>query len=228
VNGSDGPPEVRASVERGVATLVVDNPSRANAMTRAMLEAVPGLLRDVGRDDRACVLVVRGAGERAFVSGADVAELAASRATADAARASDAVLDGFWAAWLEFPKPIVALVRGACVGGGLLLALLADIRIAGGSSRFAAAAAGIGAGLPVWAVDALRAAVGPAFAMELLLSAQWVDADRAVGMGLVNHVVADDALDQSASALAAAIAAVRGSGGTQLGSRVGGRGLVGG
>lgn len=228
MNRSAGAPQVRLWVEHGVATLVVDNPARANALTRSMLEAVPELLADAARDDGVKVLVVRGAGDRAFVSGADVAEFAASRATADAARDYDAVLDRFWTAWHEFPKPVVAVIRGACVGGGLLLALVADMRIAGGSSRFAAAAAGIGAGLPVWAVDALRAAVGPAHAMEMLLGAQWVDADRAERIGLVNHVVGDTDLDPSAAALVHAIVANRGSGGAEPVARMRGRSRGGG
>jgi enoyl-CoA hydratase len=211
-------PRVRAGVEQGVGTVVFDNPTRANALTLAMIRTAPQVLAGLADDDAVHAVVVRGAGRRAFVSGADVTEFAASRATPDAARAFDTALDEFWAAWASFPKPVVAALHGACVGGGLLLALLADVRVAGSSSRFAAAAAAIGAGLPVWAVDALRRAVGPAHAMEMLLGAQWVAAPHAARVGLVNHVVPDAEVDGAVTHLVRAIAAGAASGGLEAGA----------
>ena len=117
------------------------------------------------------------------------------------------MLDAFWAAWDSFDKPTIAMIRGACIGGGLLVALKADIRVASDDSTFAAAAAALGVGLVTWGVDAVLTAVGPAYASELLFSARRVSAEEALGMRLVNRVVPDPELETTAFALAAQVVA---------------------
>ena len=124
------------------------------------------------------VVVVSGAGGKAFASGADLVEYERSRATPAARADYDEVLDAFWASWDAFDKPTIAMIRGACVGGGLFVALTADIRVAADDSEFAALAAALGVGLVTWGVDAVLTAVGPAYASELLFSAR-----RVVGRG---------------------------------------------
>ena len=184
-----GSAQVVAEVDAGVGRIIFDNPEHRNALTLAMQRATTRTLAAFADDPEVDVVVVSGSGDRAFASGADIVEYEASRGTAASEAAYDEVLDAFWAGWSRFTKPVVAMIHGACIGGGLLVALQADIRIASSDSQFAAAAAALGAGLPTWAVDALCGAVGPAYASELLFSARRIPASEALAMGLVNRVV---------------------------------------
>jgi len=202
-----GSAQLRATVDGGIARIVFDNEERRNALTLEMQRAVTRVLAELGDDPDVRVVVVSGAGDKAFVSGADVVEFEASRANAVTRADYDAVLDAFWTAWDEFEKPTIAMIRGFCIGGGLLVALKADILVASDDSQFAAAAAALGAGLVTWGVDAVLAAVGPAYASELLFSARWVSAVEALGMGLVNRVVSDPELEAAVLELAAQIVA---------------------
>ena len=188
-----------------------NNPERHNALTLAMQRALTRTLAEFGDDPEVRVVVTSGAGNRSFVSGADVEEYARSRSSSSARAAYDAVLDAFWQSWDAFEKPTIAMVRGYCIGGGLLVALKADIRIAAAGSQFAAAAAGLGVGLQTWGVGAILTAVGPAYASELLFSARRVSAAEALTMGLVNRVVPDQALEATTLELAGAIAAAQGA-----------------
>jgi enoyl-CoA hydratase/carnithine racemase len=202
-----GTDQLLASVEDGVGRLVFDNRDRHNAITLAMQRAVPTTLAAFDDDTTVHVVVVAGAGDRSFVSGADITEFHASRAT-DAARAEyDATLAAYWSAWDTFEKPIVAMIRGHCIGGGLLTALKADMRIAAVGSEFGVAAARLGAGLATWGVDAVLAAVGPSWASEMLFSARRLSAEEAVAIGLVNRVAPGDQLERTTAALTAAIVA---------------------
>jgi enoyl-CoA hydratase/carnithine racemase len=203
-----GSSQVVADVDAGAGRIVFDNPAHRNALTLAMLQATTRALMVFADDPEVEVVVVSGRGDRAFVSGADIVEYEASRATASARAAYDDVLDAFWAGWDRFTKPVVAMIRGACIGGGLYVALKADVRIASPDSQFAAAAAALGAGLPTWAVDALRTTVGPAYASELLFSARPVSAAEALTMGLVNRVVPGSELTTTVLGLARQIVAV--------------------
>ena len=202
-----GNAQLHATVDDGIGAIVFDNPDRRNALTSAMQRGVTDVLAKFGDDPDVRVVVVSGAGGHAFSSGADVVEFEHSRASAAARAEYDATLDAFWAAWDSFTKPTVAMIRGACIGGGLLVALKADIRIASDRSTFAAAAAALGVGLVTWGVDAVLTAAGPAYASELLFSARRVVAADALRMGLVNRVVPDPELETTAFELAAQVAA---------------------
>jgi enoyl-CoA hydratase len=202
-----GTAQLHATVDGGIARVVFDNQDRRNALTLEMQRAVTRALTELAEDPDVCVVVVSGAGSKAFVSGADVVEYEQSRATAATRAAYDDVLDAFWAAWDAFEKPTIAMIRGFCIGGGLLVALKAHIRVASDDCQFAAAAAALGVGLVTWGVDAVLTTVGPAYASELLFSARRVSAAEALGMGLVNRVVPDLELEATALELAAQVVA---------------------
>ena len=146
------------------------------------------------------VVVITGAGDRAFVSGADISEFGDRRTTPEARAEYDRGRRGVGAAWAGLEKPIIAMIRGYCIGGGLLTALQADIRIAADDSQFGVPAARLGLGYGYGGVAALMALVGPAFAAEILFSARRLSAAEALQCGLVNRVVPvadlEDAVDE--------------------------------
>jgi enoyl-CoA hydratase len=202
-----GSAQLIARVDRGVGRVVFNNPDRGNALTLEMQRALTRTLAEFTDDADVRVVVVSGSGDRAFVSGADIDEYEQSRARASTRAEYDAALDAFWHSWDTFQKPTIAMVRGYCIGGGLLVALKADMRIASAGSQFAAAAAALGVGLVTWGVDAVLTAVGPAYASELLFSARRVSAAGALEMGLVNRVVPDRELEATTLELAGSIVA---------------------
>jgi enoyl-CoA hydratase/carnithine racemase len=202
-----GTEKMLAHVEDGIGWMIVNNPERHNAMGVEMFAAVPQILNAFQDDPDVRVVVVRGAGERAFVSGGDISQFGERRTApedrADYNRGSNLS----WGAWDALDKPVIAMIRGYCLGGGLLLAMKADIRIASAGSQFGIPAARLGLGYPLSGVEALMALTGPASTAEILFSARRLKADEALQAGLVNRVVADDQLEAEVLALAAAITA---------------------
>jgi enoyl-CoA hydratase/carnithine racemase len=196
-----------AYVADGIGWVVYNNPERHNAMTFDMQAAVPRILDALATDPEVRVVVVRGAGQKAFVSGADISEFADKRTAADARAAYDEVLNAAWTAWRRIDKPVIAMIRGFCIGGGLLTAMKADIRIAAEGSEFAVPAARLGLGLAYDSVAELVSIVGPGWAAELAFSAHRIDAAEALRIGLVNHVVPDAELEARVRDLAGRIAA---------------------
>jgi len=202
-----GTAKLLASRAGGVATLTFNNPEKHNALAREMQLALPGTLEQIRADADVRVLVITGAGNRAFVSGADISEFGQHR-TRDADRAEyDRAGAATSRAWAAFDKPIVAEIRGYCIGGGLLTALAADIRIASDDSQFAVPAARLGLGYPLSGVDALASVVGRAWAAEILFSARRLTADEAVQIGLINRAVPAGDLHATVADLAGRIAA---------------------
>jgi enoyl-CoA hydratase/carnithine racemase len=189
-----------------VATVTFNNPGKRNALSADMRAALPGLLKALNADGDVRVIVMTGAGDKAFASGADISEFGEQRTTA-AARAS---YDQAWAAvndaWASLEKPVIAMIRGFCMGGGLLTALQADIRIAADDSQFGVPAARLGLGYGVTGVTALMSLVGPAYTAEILFSARRFSAAEALRMGLVNRVVPAASLRADVLSLADGIA----------------------
>ena len=189
-----------------VAVVTFNNPARHNALSGDMRAALPGVLEVLQADSAVHAVVLTGAGDKAFISGADISEFA-ERRTTSAARAE---YDQGWAAlnraWGSLEKPVIAMIRGFCLGAGLLIALQADIRIASADSQFGIPAARLGLAPGFAGVDTLVNLVGPAWAAEVLFTARRFPAAEALRMGLVNRVVpAVDLLDE-AMALARGIA----------------------
>src|SRR4051812_39859392 len=137
-----------ASVRGPVATLAIDNPAKRNALDLAMWKAVPELLRSLEAEPEVRVIVIRGAGHAAFASGADIAEFETVRATADGARAYEAANEAAFAAVSACRRPVIAMIRGFCLGGGLGLAMACDMRIAANDAVFGIPAARLGLGYP--------------------------------------------------------------------------------
>jgi enoyl-CoA hydratase len=196
---------IRAERQGAVGTLVIDNPRRRNAMDLGMYAAVPGAVASLLSDERLRVVVLRGEGDVAFGAGSDISEFRAER-TGDAAHHYNATEAAAAEAIERIPVPVIAAIHGACMGGGVGLALCTDLRIAADDARFAITPAKLGVGYPPDAVGRLVAVVGAARATELLLTARPLDADEAARIGLVHRVVAKADLDAHVAALAEAIA----------------------
>ena len=206
LNHETGTDQLLVEVAGSVATVTFNNPARRNALTAQMRAALPGVLAALNADGDVRVVVATGAGEAAFMSGADISEFAAQR-TAPADRAAfDRGQAALAEAWATLDKPVIAMIRGYCLGGGLLTALQADIRIASDDSQFGIPAARLGLGYAFSGVTRLITLVGPAKAAELLFSARRFSAAEALQMGLVNQVVPGDALHETVYGLASAIA----------------------
>jgi enoyl-CoA hydratase/carnithine racemase len=201
-----GTDKLLVEVSGPVATVTFNNPGKRNALSADIRAALPGLLSALNADGEVRVIVLTGAGDKAFASGADVSEFGEQR-TAPAARAS---YDQSWAAVNDalssLDKPVIAMIRGFCMGGGLLTALQADIRIASDDSQFGIPAARIGLGYPVSGVTALMNLIGSACTAEVLFSARRFSAAEALQMGLVNRVVPADGLREAVAGLAGDIA----------------------
>jgi len=196
-----------ASVEGPVGHLVFNQPDKLNAVSLDMWAAIPTILDAFASDDAVKVVVVSGAGGKAFVSGADISEFAEQRTGIEATRRYEAISKAGPAALAGFPKPTIARIAGYCIGGGLAVALSCDIRLASSDSRFGIPAARLGLGYDFPGIRKLVQLVGHAYAREIFFGARRYDAATALRMGLLNHVVEGDALDGEVTGLAHDIAA---------------------
>jgi enoyl-CoA hydratase len=194
-------------VTDGIATVTFNRPDKHNALSMEMQAGVPVVAVALSQDPDVRVVVMTGAGDRAFVSGADISEFGDRRTEVDARAAYDRSTGSMLSAWRELTKPVIAMVRGYCLGGGLLTALQADLRIAADDAQFGIPAAKLGLGYSAGGVESLARVVGASWAAELLFSARRIDAETAVRIGLVNHVVPSESLRDEVMDLAAGIAA---------------------
>jgi enoyl-CoA hydratase len=207
VDHDPGTDKLLVDVTDGVARLTFNNPARRNALSVEMRMALPDVLKGFEADPDVRVVVITGAGDKAFVSGADISEFGAQRTEPEARAAYDAKAAEGGAAWAALTKPVIAMIRGFCIGGGLLTALQADIRIAADDARFGVPAARLGLGYGYGGVETLMTLVGPAHAADILFSARHLDAAEAERVGLVNRVVPVADLEDEVSGLARAITA---------------------
>ena len=196
-----------ARVEDGIGWMTYNNPARLNAISLAMQLAVPVALRAFQAEPDVRVIVVRGAGGKAFVSGADISEFGPKRTSVEARAEYDRAAGEAWSAWGDVDKPILAMIQGYCIGGGLLTAMQADIRIGAEGSQFGVPAARLGLGYGYGGVEQLIQLVGPAWASEILFSARRLTAEEAERVGLVNRVVPAAELEEAVRGLADTIAA---------------------
>jgi enoyl-CoA hydratase len=201
-----GTDKLLVDVADTIALVTFNNPAKRNALSADIRAALPDVLGGLQADDGVRVVIITGAGDKAFASGADISEFA-DRRTSPAARAEyDRLAAAINQAWDGLEKPLIAMIRGFCMGGGLFTALHADIRIASDDSQFGVPAArlGVGPGLP--GVASLTGLVGQAAAAEILFSARRYPADEALRMGLVNRVVPASSLRDETMSLARTIA----------------------
>ena len=197
---------VLAEIEAGVGLITFSNPDKMNAMSVSMWRSLAEALDRFETDDAVRVLVLTGAGHKAFVSGADISEFEAARGSAEAQASYDGATAAGRARLGAFHKPVIARVRGFCLGGGLGLALQADLRIAAVDSVFGIPAVRLGTANGADIVRRLVALVGPGQASQLLLTGERIAAAEAQRIGLVNRVVPDEDLSDVVVDLARAIA----------------------
>jgi enoyl-CoA hydratase len=198
--------KVLAHKEGGVGTLTFNNPERRNAVSLDMWEAAAGILEKFAGDSEVRVVVVTGAGGKAFVSGADISRFGEERSTVEAIARYNASVEKANNAFCEFPKPTIAMIRGYCIGGGVGLAICCDLRICSENAKFGVPAAKLGLGYGYAGIKRLSDLVGPAFTKEIFFTARQFDAEEARAMGLVNRVVPDPELETFVRGYADAIA----------------------
>ncbi len=196
---------VETRVEGPIGWLIFDHEARRNALNHAMWAAIPEAVARFEADDAVRVVVMRGAGDVAFVSGADISEFSENR-VGEAAQAYDAVNGDAFGALQSMSKPLVAMIHGFCVGGGCALALCADIRIADEDAVFAIPAGRLGLGYSASGLATLVRVVGDASARDLFLTARRVKADEALRLGLVSSVHPKPALASATNDLVAGMA----------------------
>ena len=184
-----------AEKDGAIGRLIFNNPARHNAVSLEMWQAVAQIMDDFEQDDRVRVIVLSGAGGKAFVSGADISEFKERRATEEAAAAYAKVSESARLKLNDTLKPTIAMIRGYCIGGGLATALACDIRIAAEGSRFGIPAAKLGLGYAYDGIKKLIDMVGPAFAREIFYTARQFTAEEALQMGLINRLVPSDELE---------------------------------
>jgi len=172
-----------------VGYVIFNNPERHNAVSMEMWEATKSILDGYAKDDDVRVVVLMGAGGKAFVSGADISKFGSERATPEAVEVYNKMTEMAYAGIHDFPKPTIAMIEGYCIGGGLGLAVSCDMRICSDKSRFAVPAAKLGLGYDYPGLKRLMDIVGPSFTKEIFFTARQFDAEEARVMGLVNRVV---------------------------------------
>lgn len=190
-----------------IARLLINHPQRRNAFTRAMWRALPGLVQQAASDRRTRIVVVQSATPGMFAAGADISEFEATYASPEEAQRASQEIEDAGAALEACPMPVLALIDGPCVGGGLALAMACDMRIASERSRFGITAARLGLSYPLHDLRRLVQACGLAAASELLYGTQLWPAERALQAGLINQVHVTDTLEAGSKELLHAIAA---------------------
>jgi enoyl-CoA hydratase/carnithine racemase len=190
----------------GIATVALDRPGKLNALTRSMWEHLGETIAALSSDDSVRCVIVRGAGEKAFSPGNDIGEFATARSNKAQAVEYGASMHRSAAALAACRHPLVAQIHGICVGGGLEIAALCDLRICGTGSRFGAPIKNLGLVMAYPEMAPLVRLVGPAIALEILLEGRVFDAREALAKGLVTRVVEDDRVEGEARATAERIA----------------------
>ena len=175
--------------EGHVGTVTFNNPERLNAVSLEMWEATAAMLAECRNDPDIRVVVLTGAGGKAFVSGADISKFDKERSSQEMIDRYNESVDRANNAFFNLPKPTIAMIRGYCIGGGVGLALSCDLRICTEGSKFAVPAAKLSIGYRYAGLKKLVDVVGPSFAKEIFFTARQFDTTEALAMGLVNRVV---------------------------------------
>ena len=195
-----------AHVEDGVGWITFNQPNKRNAVSLAMWQAIPEIIEYFAGSDEVRVVVLKGAGDKAFVSGADISEFEEVRNTPEQVEIYEAATGAANFALKSLEKPLIAMIRGFCIGGGMAIALTADLRVTAYDGQFGVPAAKLGLGYGYGGIKELMNIVGPSFAKEIFFTGGRFSAADAKTMGLVNRVVPGDELESVVMALATTIA----------------------
>lgn len=207
VNASTSAPTVLLEREGDVAIVVLNRPEKLNATTMPMWQLLDQTLCALDADDSIRCIVIRGAGTRAFGPGNDISEFETHRSNVEQARQYGPVMHGALRAIARCRHPLVAMIHGICVGGGLGIASLCDIRICGESSRFGVPVNKLGLAMSHDEMSGLMRIAGPDVTLEMLLEGRVFDAAEALHKRIVSRVVADADVEEAALQAARNIAA---------------------
>jgi enoyl-CoA hydratase/carnithine racemase len=196
-----------AEKDGAIGWITFNNPERRNAVSMAMWEALADIVRDYAQDDAIRVIVLKGAGDKAFVSGADISEFEQKRSSPETTKIYNQAADMATEELTHVGKPTIAMIRGYCIGGGVSVALSCDMRIAAEGARFGVPAARLGLGYAAKGVRKLIDVVGPSFAKEIFYTARQFTAGEAAAMGLINRMLPDGQLEAYVRDYAIAISA---------------------
>src|SRR5689334_17708135 len=189
-----------------IVTVTLNRPDKLNALTKPMWQLLGDTIAALSADDEIRCIVVRGAGDKAFAPGNDISEFESERANVEQARAYGEIMRSTLAAFAQCRHPLVAMIKGICVGGGLEIAANCDLRICAASSRFGAPVNKLGLVMAHAELQGLLQLVGRATALEILLEGRVFDAPEAKDKGLVTRIVPDDKVEEEAYATARRIA----------------------
>ena len=198
--------EIVAQRDGGIVTVVLNRPEKLNALTKPMWQRLGEVFREMSDDDSIRCIVLRGAGTKSFAPGNDISEFENERSNVEQARAYGRIMHSTIDAIANCRHPVVAMIHGICVGGGMEIAGLADIRICGESSRFGVPIKNLGLVMAYGEIGALIELAGRAAAMEILLEGRIFGATEAKEKGLVTRVVPDAEVEAEALATAGRIA----------------------
>jgi enoyl-CoA hydratase/carnithine racemase len=198
---------IEARRDGAIGWLVFDNPARRNAVSIGMWQAIPQVLEDFGADPAVRVVVLAGAGDQAFVSGADISQFEAQRSDPEAVQRYESIAEGAQQRLQNFDKPTLAMIRGYCLGAGVNIATACDLRIAAEDARIGIPAARMGLGYRASATKNLVDVAGAANAREMLLTGRQFSAAEAREMGLVHKVVDTPSLERATREYCANLAA---------------------
>lgn len=187
---------VQTWLDRSTLHIRFNNPARHNALSVDMWAAVPPLLQQADQDEAVRLVVFSGAGEKAFVSGADISQFEDMRAAKEAVAKYEVLAEEALASIHDFPKPTLSCIRGYCIGGGVNVAIACDLRLASTDSVFAIPAARLGLGYRYSAMKNLVDLIGPGAAKDLFYTARRIDAREAKELGLVTRICEPDQLPQ--------------------------------
>jgi enoyl-CoA hydratase len=184
-----------AEKDGAIGWMIFNNPERRNALSLDMWQAMPVILDEFERDPAIRVVVLKGAGDKAFVSGADISQFEKQRSSAESIAHYDKIAEAANARLQDCRKPVIAMIHGFCIGGGVGVSLLCDLRIAADTARFGVPAARLGLGYRWGGVKKLVDLVGPSFAKEIFFTARHFSAAEALAMGLINRAVPEAELE---------------------------------
>ena len=178
-----------ARKDGAIGWVIFNNPQKRNAMSLEMYEATAATLEGYAKDPEIRVVILKGEGDKAFVSGADISQFKDRRANAEQVKAAEAISERCNKAIRECPKPVIAMIRGYCMGGGLGIAVVCDMRIASDDSQFGVPAAKLGVGYRFNGIRRLTEVVGPQFTAEIFYTGRRFSAQEALQMGLINRML---------------------------------------